>query len=798
MLSTFLNITPTQMNVTPLADGLQADETLTLAEAKDKAPSLVPPSSLLPAPEILLNVPAVVIDSTASNPEKPEDGEELHQPLQLDEDPATPVISKNEVTENDTEEKRCATEEEEEKKSETEEKGTKGREKENEENENETEAKLDTGGKKNDKEKNIIDSGPVKTVVPRHGKRNRAKVNPREQHVTEMPAKGSDVLENVPEERTSMNMKNTRPVVSGQGSADVPRTKMKRHHDVVNEQTKENVTSHLFKMVRDSERGNSDGPTNKRQRIVSTPGDSGGRMPPDPSPGRMDGDGISYSGLRGSGPTASSDEDVSLDEWTWLVHAIFDDEDVDPTSYGFNREEHSLLRQECAKAFARFSSIRADEREFEEENRDLEKCRAELLRILVTLPRRDKTTFWTKLGQPDVRTLLGLLPEVPSSNQPDEPTLSQQAGAEVAPRRNGSTMRLSSMQSEQSSPTSASTMEILQRRIESGRPRPIPVPPPPSMRAQQTDSHTMFTSEMPSIPPRPRRRDASQPRNAFRTAGDYMTGQEVNSSRILSSATQGPAQRGSTSGAQIDSLAMPRQQRPIMSMPRQQHPIMSTQRIVSQVTITCETPSFPPPSSWPNASQLGNTFQGGSYSRILPSAQQGQTHREYTSATQQDNLAIRPFPLLPFTSGQGAPPPAMNPFQTPWIAPTLPCLIHTSYDALQQGSSFPLQGSSFPLQGPTRQEFASVEQPAPYYRPVERMGPNFHQRMDNGDTDHWVTRQFYNAPHVPALEHRSDIPAGRSDTVPEWLARRPHNGTTSTQNLAANLPTGTEQEFDRH
>ena len=765
------------MDATPLTDGLQADKTLTLAEAKDEA--LVPPSSLLPAPEISLNVPAVVIDSTAPNPEKPEDGGELHQ---LDEDPASPVISKNEVAENDTEEKRYETEEEgdtEEKKSETEEKGTEGREKDNEENESETEAKLDTGGKKNDKEKNIINSEPVKTVVLRHGKPDQAKVNPREQHVTEAPAKGSDVLENVPEECTS---KITRPVVSRQGSADVPRTKVKRRYDVVNEQTKENVTSHLEKMVRDSERGNSDGPTNKRQRILSTPGDSGGRVPPNPSSGRMDGDGISYSDLKSSGPTASLDEDddsldeddgsvdvdAMLDEMTQM-DALPDDEDVDPTFYGFNREEHSLLHQKCARAFARFTAAsmcaRPDEREFEEENNNLEKCRAELLRILVMVPRGDRTTLWTNMGQPDVRTLLGLLPEVPSSNQPDESTVSQQAGAEVVPQRNRSTMGLSPMQSEQASPTSASTMQILQRGIGLGRPKPIPVPPPPSMRAQNTASQTMFPPSARSIPPRRGRCVASHPRNAFRT------GPIANSSRVLPSVTtQGPAHRGSTSATQIDSLATPRQQRPEMS----------TQRSLSEIEITCETSfSIPPPSSRPYPSRVRNTFQDGSYSRILPSAQLEQTYRGPMSAIQQDNLTIMPWTRLPFTSGRRTPPHAMNPFQTPWIAPTRPFPIHASHIALQRGSS------SFP-QGPTR--------PAPYYQPVACPGRIFRQRMDNGYANHRFTRPFDNTPHVSALEHRSDTPAGGSDTLPEWLARGLNNGTTSAQNLAANIPTG--REFD--
>ena len=583
------------------------DSTNTLA--KDE--TLPPPAMEMPS-----NAPAVVIDSTASSPtdnnapsETPEDSEELHQRLNVNEDPATSesVISKylKEVghlksaigrlftwqqkgqKEQKHEPEKTHESEETDK---TVEKDTDMKPNETdgdtdpEENRSEKEENRDTERKKSEtkeQEQKKVNTEAAKNVILRDGRADCAKVDTRKQRTVGMPAKGPDVREKLTEKWTPINMEFTRTIAPRQGDADHPRTAMKRRLEAeveeLDQRTEQTVTSHFFKTVQAIDCGmdNSEEPARKRQRTVSTLQELGGRIAFNPSSDEMDAedsDGISSFGLTSSGTSTSSDESD-------IMHPLFDDEGADPTLYELNPDEHAFLRREAARAFARYTTattrVRPREQTFTKEKHNLEKCRSELLRIIVMLPRKDRTTLWTNMGQPDIRALLGLLPDVPDSNEPNESnksSLPQQAPAEVAPQGHGSTIRpcqgplmrrvapggsnskrMVRTFSEQSSQELAivqkedaksSTKGILQRRLEIERQKARLAMPPPSqpiIRTKRTYSQTVNTFKMTSIASR-MSPSIHSPRNIF---------QQGSSLRGLSSAPQGLTHRGSAGAERL-------------------------------------------------------------------------------------------------------------------------------------------------------------------------------------------------------------------------------------------------------
>ena len=168
-------------------------------------------------------------------------------------------------------------------------------------------------------------------------------------------------------------------------------------------------------------------PARKRQRTTDAsispalkqfpPTSNGGRSPLSVGSERSDSDNSSEL----TGESTSSNTSTESDENDPMRVPLLGDDAADPTPFELNPEACAFLRTEAARGLARFTTAKMRvvpmERQLDLENHDLEKSRSELLRIMLMLPREDRTTLWTNMGQPDARTLLGLLPETPGPSR---------------------------------------------------------------------------------------------------------------------------------------------------------------------------------------------------------------------------------------------------------------------------------------------------------------------------------------------------------------------------------------------
>ncbi|KAF8530957.1 hypothetical protein JB92DRAFT_322017 [Gautieria morchelliformis] len=233
-----------------------------------------------------------------------------------------------------------------------------------------------------------------------------------------------------------------------------------------------------------------------------------------------------------NGPTMSNASSSETDANDSMKAPLLDDDAADPTPYELSPEACAFLRGEAARGFARFvkasTRVQPLERQLDQENRNLEMRRSELLRVMLMLPREDRTTIWTNMGQPDARTLLGLLPEPSSSikrssdvqNQVGRTEDASSSSSSKASVPNSSTLSRKSNQGlleVQKVQAKASSKQKLQSRLQMERDKDSEAMPPPPLPVIRSAG----TSQRPSIARLSQRRHGSssqRPRSSVSTA----------------------------------------------------------------------------------------------------------------------------------------------------------------------------------------------------------------------------------------------------------------------------------------